>query len=350
MNTLYIGTYTRDDSEGIYRCTFDDETGALEVRGVTGLIENPSFLAAHPSGRYLYAVSETTEFEGQPGGGIYAYAVNREGRLAPLNRQPSQGGAPCYVSVTPDGNYVLVANYLGGNVALFPVEADGRLDEASDVAQHEGSGPNESRQDGPHAHCVVVGPSGDRAFAADLGIDRVVGYRIDAGELVPAGTASVAPGAGPRHVTFHPDGRRAYVINELDSTITTFSYADGTLQTGQTVGTLPDGFDGANTTADIHVSADGRFLYGSNRGHDSIVVFSIHPENGTLSYVQHVSTGGRTPRNFALDPTGRYLLAANQNSDTVVVFSIDVGSGRLTRTGQVLHVPSPVCVRFLPAA
>ncbi|MEX0600670.1 MAG: beta-propeller fold lactonase family protein, partial [Rhodothermales bacterium] len=152
MNTLYIGTYTRDESEGIYRCVFDDETGALEVRGVTGLIENPSFLAAHPSGRYLYAVSETTEFEGQPGGGIYAYAVNREGRLAPLNRQPSQGGAPCYVSVTPDGNYVLVANYLGGNVALFPVEADGRLDEASDVAQHEGSGPNESRQEGPHAH------------------------------------------------------------------------------------------------------------------------------------------------------------------------------------------------------
>lgn len=230
MRTLYIGTYTNGDSEGIYRCAFDDETGALEVKGVAGPIDNPSFLAVHPSGRSLYSVSETSEFEGAAGGGVYAYAIDRpDGRLTQLNARSSRGGAPCYVTVTPDGRHVLVANYSGGNVAILPLRGDGRLGEASDVEQHEGSGPDEDRQDGPHAHCIVVGPSGDRAFAADLGIDRIVGYRLQDGDLVPAGGESVAPGAGPRHLVFHPDGRRAYVINELDSTITAFAYNDGRL-------------------------------------------------------------------------------------------------------------------------
>ncbi len=348
---LFVGTYTNGDSEGIYRCTFDTASGALEVQGVTGVIENPSYLAAHPSGRYLYAVSETSEFEGEDGGGVFAYAINpRTHALSHLNAQQSHGGAPCYVTVTPDGDYVLVANYSGGNVAILPIQQNGTLSPASDVERHEGSGPNQQRQQDPHAHCIVLGPSGRRAFAADLGIDRIVIYRKTGGELEPDGHASVAPGAGPRHFVFHPDGRRAYVINELDSTVTSFTYDDGALRPTQTIGTLPDDFEGDNYPADIHVSQDGRFLYGSNRGHDSIAVFAVDPDTGALSPVEHVKTGGRTPRNFALDPTDRFLLAANQDTDNIVVFARNVETGRLEETGQSLPIPAPVCLRFLPSS
>lgn len=346
--SLYIGTYTNGNSEGIYRCTFDTETGALAVDGVTGLIENPSYLAAHPSGRYLYAVSETSEFEGQPGGGVYAYAIDSQTHaLSPLNAQRSHGGAPCYVTVTPDGRYVLVANYSGGNFSILPVQQNGSLAPASDVAQHEGEGYIESRQPGPLGHCIIVGPTGD-AYAVDKGLDRVVIYRIEDGNLSRSGSVDVIPGSGPRHMVFHPNGRFAYVINEIASTVSAFRYDQGGLFRTHTIGTLPDGYDGDNTTADVHVSPDGRFLYGSNRGHDSIAVFAINPESGFLSPVQHQKTGGSTPRNFALDPTGRFLLAANQRTDDVVVFTRDAASGRLEETGQTLAVPAPVCLRFLP--
>ena len=352
-DVFYVGTYTDGDSEGIYRCRFDAETGAVEVLGTTGGIENPSFLAIDPGGRYLYATSETSEFSGEPGGGVYAYAIEgTSGSLRAVNAQPSRGGGPCYVTTTPGGDYVLVANYGGGSVAVLPVRDDGGLRSASDVVQHKGSSVNPRRQEGPHAHCIVLDAAGRYAFAVDLGLDQVLIYRLEGdGTLRSADPSYVAvePGAGPRHLAFHPDGARAYVINELNSTVTAFAYnaERGSLTETQTITTLPDGFSGQNYPADIHVHPNGRFLYGSNRGHDSIVVYAIEADSGKLSIVQHEPTGGAWPRNFGIHPSGRYLLAANQNSNDVHVFAIDEGSGRLSPTGHALDVPSPACVRFL---
>lgn len=346
MLDLYVGTYTDGESKGIYRCRMNADSGAVEIVDVTEGIANPSYLAVDPSGKYLYSVGETTDFGDTEAGGVYAYAVDPSTKsLRKLNAQPSHGGAPCYVSVTADGGHVLVANYVGGNVAIYPILHDGRLGAAADVEQHAGSGANERRQKGPHAHCIL--PHDGFAFAVDLGIDKVIVYRVDGGKLVPHSEASVAPGAGPRHIAFHPNGHHAYVINELDSTLTSFAYVDGELSMTQTIRTLPEDFEGESYCADVHVSADGRFVYGSNRGHDSIVVFSIHPETGALSAVQHVSTGGSWPRNFALDSSGRFLLVANQRTDDIVIFAVDASTGRLTPSGQVLDLPSPVCLRFL---
>jgi 6-phosphogluconolactonase len=269
-----------------------------------------------------------------------------------MSSRPSKGGAPCYVSITPDNKHVLVANYSGGNVAVLPILSDGSLGEPSDVAQHTGSSVNEQRQKGPHAHCIVPSPDGRFAFAADLGLDRVMIYRLDSekGTLEPGEQPSVAvkPGAGPRHFTFHPDGKRAYVINELDSTVVAYTYdaAIGALTETQTVSTLPEDFTGDNYPADIHVSPAGRFVYGSNRGHNSIVVFAIDEYSGALSLVQHQPTGGEWPRNFAIDPSGRFLLVANQNTDNVVVFSIDPETGMLEPADRDLEIPAPVCLRF----
>lgn len=348
MLTFFVGTYTNGDSEGIYRCRMNAETGALEMVKATGGIANPSFLALSPDRSFLYAVGETTEFGNAPGGGVYAFEVDPETyALTALNAQPTRGGAPCYVSVTPDGKHVLVANYLGGNVSIYPVRADGRLGDASDLEQHEGSSIDERRQAAPHAHCILADPAGAYAFAVDLGIDKVVIYRLESSDLVPAGHASLKPGAGPRHIAFHPSGERAYVINELDSTVTAFTYSDGALEPMQTISTLPDDFQGESYCADIHVSTDGRFVYGSNRGHDSIVVFAIAPDTGRLTTKEHVPTGGAWPRNFAIDPSGRFLLAANQHTDDIFAFEIDPGSGRLAATDHSLAIPSPVCLKFV---
>ncbi len=347
MTTFYLGTYTDGTSEGIYRCRMNTASGALEALDATGDIPNPSFLALHPTELFLYAVSETTEFQGRDGGGVFAYAIDPDAHeLRPLNAQPSHGGAPCYVSVTPDGGHVLVANYVGGNVAALPVRSDGRLGEASSIQQHEGSSINEQRQEAPHAHCILPDPDGSHILAVDLGIDRVVVYRLEGGRIVSEGSASLHPGAGPRHVAFHSDGASAFVINELDSTVTTFRYDGGSMEPIDTTSTLPTDFEGENYCADIHVSGDGRFVYGSNRGHDSIVVFAVG-DSGRLTPVQHVSTGGSWPRNFAIDPSGRFVLVANQRSDSVVVFAVDPESGRLEAAGESLEIPSPVCVRFL---
>lgn len=351
---FYVGTYTRGDSQGIYRCRFNAETGAIEVLGATEGIQNPSFLAIDPSRRYLYATSETSEFEGEPGGGVYTYAIDpAAGDLRLVDAQSSRGGGPCYVTTTPRGSHVLVANYGGGNVTVLPVRDEGGLRPASDVAQHEGSSVNPRRQEGPHAHCVVLDADGRYAFAVDLGLDRVLIYRFqeEEGTLRPADQpwAQVEPGAGPRHIAFHPNGDRAYVINELNSTVTAFEYdaERGRLMEIQTITTLPDGVSGENYPADIHVHPNGRFLYGSNRGHNSIVLYAIEAESGRLRIVQHEPTGGEWPRNFGVHPSGRYLLAANQNSDNLNVFAIDERSGRLSPTGQSLEIPSPVCIRFL---
>jgi len=349
---VYVGTYThKGASEGIYIYRLEMATGALTLAGVAGGVQNPSFLALDPQRRYLYAVNETMEFAGQPGGGISAFAVDAQtGALTFINSQRTHGGAPCHVSVDQTGRFVYVANYMGGNAAAFLVRAGGGLQPASAVVQHAGSGVNPHRQEGPHAHSITLDPTNRFAFVADLGIDRVMVYRLDleGGTLPPhtAPSVEVEAGAGPRHMAFHPNGRYAYLITEMGNTIVAFAYdaAQGTLDALQTVPALPDDFTGLSHCADIHVTPSGKFLYGSNRGHDSLVIYAIDAETGLLAYVGHAPTLGKTPRNFAIDPTGTYLFAANQDSDSIVTFRIDPQTGKLTPTGQVTEVPMPVCV------
>ncbi|MBI1939875.1 MAG: lactonase family protein [Acidobacteria bacterium] len=352
---VYIGTYTGKESKGIYAYRFVPGTGQLVSLGLVAETINPSWLAVHPNQRFLYSANEVGDYEGQKSGAVSAYAVGREsGRLTFLNEVPSRGGAPCHAVVDKTGKNLLIANYSGGNVAVFPVADDGRLSKASGFVQHSGSSVNPQRQKGPHAHSINVSPDNRFAVAADLGLDQLLVYRFDAaqGSLAahsPA-FAKLQPGAGPRHFAFHPGGRFAYVINELQSTVTAFAYeAGGILKELQTIPTLPKDFAGDNTTAEVQVHPSGKFLYGSNRGHDSIAVFSIDAEKGTLTPLEQVPTQGKTPRNFGIDPTGSYLFAANQNSGNIVVFRIDAKTGRLTPTGQVLEVPTPVCVRFVEA-
>ena len=349
---VYVGTYTDGASEGIYQLRLDLATGALSREGAPTKAVNPSFLALHPSGRFLYAVNEVGERRGDPGGAVSAFAVDpRTGALRFLNTQPSGGAAPCHITVDKEGRNVLVANYGGGSVAVLPLLADGRLRTASTVVLHEGKSVNPERQQGPHAHSITLDPGNAFALAADLGMDKVLGYRFDGrqGTLSATLPASLPPGSGPRHLAFHPDGRRAFVINELLSTVTAFDYDSGTgaLSERQTISTLPAGFQGANFTAEVVVHPDGRFLYGSNRGHDSVAIFAIDAASGRLSPAGHRSTRGNWPRHFAIDPTGAYLLAANQRSDSVVVFRIDRATGQLEPVGAPFALPRPVCLRMV---
>jgi 6-phosphogluconolactonase len=349
--TLYIGTYTQDTaSEGIYTYSMNRSTG--ELQKVTSIMSvNPSFLAMDSRRRFLYAVNETQEFEGKPGGAVSAYAIEPGGKLKFLNQQPSQGADPCHLTVDRNRRNLLVANYTGGNLALLPIRRNGTLGPVADLKQHEGSGPKE-QQKGPHAHCIILDQAERYALAADLGIDKVVIYRFDktTRKLLPAkqASASLKAGAGPRHLTLHRSGRFVYVINELDSTMTTFDYdaRAGTLGMVNTVSTLPADFSGTSYCADVHVSPSGNYLYGSNRGHNSIVVFAIDRRSGKLRLVEHVSTEGNWPRNFVIDPTGQFLLVANQRSNNVVVFRIDPRTGRLKPSGQTAEIPAPVCLKF----
>jgi len=349
---VYFGTYTGPKSKGIYLSRLDLSSGKLSTPTLAGETEQPSFLALHPNRRFLYAVNETGG--GRRGTGqVTAFAVGADGKLTLLNQQPSRGSAPCHLVVDRAGNNLLLANYGGGSVASFPVGPDGRLGESTGFVQHSGSGVNPQRQKEPHAHSINLDAANRFAVAADLGLDKVLVYRFDAakGTLSPnePPSASVKAGSGPRHFAFHPGGRSGYVINELASTVTAFQYdaGKGALTEVQTLSTLPKDFTGTSHTAEVQVHPSGKFLYGSNRGHDSIAVFAIEA-NGTLRYVENTPTGGSTPRNFGISPDGKYLLAANQKSDNVVVFRIDPKSGRLTSTGNTLEVPSPVCVKFLP--
>jgi 6-phosphogluconolactonase len=342
---LYVGTYTSGKSEGIYLYRLDRATGELKRAGSVKS-ENPSFLAIDPGRRFLYAVNEI------PTGTVSSFRIDRKtGGLAFVNQQPSAGADPCHLTVDNRSKSVLVANYTSGNVAVLPVQRDGALGAAVDVEQHEGSGPRE-QQKGPHAHCIKLDRSNRHAFATDLGIDKLMIYRFDSntGRLEPAKqpSATLHQGAGPRHFTFHPNREYLYVINELDSSLTTFKYnaAQGTLTAFESVSTLPRDFSGTSYCADVHVSQSGRFLYGSNRGHDSIVVFAIDPRTGRLNLVEHVLTEGKWPRNFAIDPAGRFLLVANQRTDNVVVFRIDAQTGRLTPAGHSAEIPAPACLQF----
>jgi 6-phosphogluconolactonase len=353
---VYVGTYTTGESQGIYTLRFEPASGALAHAGIRRGVANPSFVAIEPQQRFLYAVSEMAGSGGQLQGAVSAFAIDGgTGGLTLLNEQPSQGAGPCHVSVAGGGRYVLVANYVSGSVAMFPVQDTGGLGLASDVVQHHGAGVNPERQEAPHAHSVTVDLNSQHALVADLGLDRVMVYQLDLkhGKLIPNHVPwiEVAAGSGPRHLAFHPSGRHAYLINELNSTLTVFSYdgAAGTLTRLQTIPTLPDHFEGENWCADVHVAPSGRYVYGSNRGHDSIVILEVDPTTGILALVGHEPTGGRTPRNFAIDPGGRFLLAANQDTDRIVTFEVDQSTGELTPTGHVAEVPNPVCIAFGPA-
>jgi 6-phosphogluconolactonase len=353
---VYVGTYTGPKSKGIYAYRFDAATGGLVSLGLAAETVNPSFLAIHPSRRFVYAANEIGNYQGQKSGAVSAFARDgRTGKLTFLNEVASRGADPCHLVVDKTGKNLLVANYSGGNVAVFRVLDDGRLGEASAFVQHVGSSVNPERQRGPHAHSINLSPDNRFAIAADLGLDELLVYRFDPtkGSLTantPA-FAKVNPGAGPRHFAFHPSGKFAYVISEMQSTVTAFAYdaARGVLRELQTISTLPKDFAGENYTAEVQVHPSGKFLYGSNRGHDSIAVFAIDAAKGTLTFIERVPTQGKWPRNFGIDPTGAYLLAANEKSDNVVVFRIDPQTGRLTSTGQVLAVGSPVCVKFVTA-
>lgn len=350
---FYIGTYTSGKSEGIYLYRLDATTGEMSHVSTTKGVVDPSYLALDHRGKYLFAVNEVTDFGGKKSGAISAFAINQgTGDLRFLNQQASAGGAPCYLSVNRQGRFVLVANYTGGNVSVLPVRPQGSLGEIVDLDQHHGSSVNRERQEGPHAHCIVLDPAEEHAYSCDLGTDRVMIYDFNSktGKLTPNKESWVqtSPGAGPRHITFHPDGRRAYVINELDATVSVFEHDQktGALKEIQNLRTLPADFKGANTSADIHVAPNGRFLYCSNRGHDSIAAFEIDRGTGKLSFIQHVPTQGKNPRNFVIDPTGAFILVANQGSDNIVAFRLDRSTGKLLPTGHVANVPSPVCLKF----
>lgn len=355
-----IGTYTRDmpntdaKSEGIYIYKLDPETGALTYHSKATGIDNPSFLAVAPSRRFLYSVNEVMEKDGKKVGGVSAFALDPQaGELSFLNDQSSEGSGPCHLVVDATESYVLAANYGGGSVCVLPIQSDGRLGAATDFIQHEGSSVNPKRQEAAHAHSINLDPGNRYAYVPDLGMDQVVIYDFDleSGKLKPSAQPFVkaAPGAGPRHFDFHPNGKFAYVINELGNTVTAYRFkeADGSLSEIESVSTLPEDFDGHNTTADIHVHPSGKFLYGSNRGHDSVAILAVDQSTGKLTPSGHEWTQGRTPRNFGIDPTGKVLLAANQDTGNIATYFIDGESGGLTPTGHTAEVPKPVCIKML---
>src|SRR5437867_1464656 len=358
---VYVGNYTGAKSKGIYLFRLQPEGTeglqdvALVPLGLAAETPNPSFLEIDLKRRLLFSVNEINEFEGKPAGAISAFSIDpATGKLTLLNQRSSMGKGPCHLLLDREGRNLLVANYGGGSVAVLPVQRDGRLGEATDFVQHSGKSTNPDRQKGPHAHCVTLDPANRFAFVCDLGLDKVMTYRFDAkkGKLAPNEPpfTLIAPGAGPRHMVFRPDGRFAYVINELNSTINVFAYDPkvGRLKELQTISTLPGSWEGANTTAEVGIHPSGKYLFASNRGHNSVVLFSIDPGKGTLTWIEAQDTGGKTPRHFGIEPSGKLLAIANQNSDTVLAARIDAGSGRFKPSGVFAEVPSPACVKFLP--
>jgi 6-phosphogluconolactonase len=365
---IYVGTYTepilfgtgkvlKGNGEGIYVFRMDPASGALEpVSTVTGVV-NPSFLALDDTRRFLYAVNELKSYQDKPTGTVSAFAVDgATGNLSFLNKQPTHGTDPCHLTIDAKRHHVFVANFMSGSVCVLPVHHDGGLKEACQVIQHQGSGPDPVRQSGPHAHSVTLDRGGRYAYVPDLGLDKLFIYRFDAarGVLEPNDTPWIRtePGSGPRHLALHPGGRFAYLINELNATVTAMAIdgATGVPREMQIVSTVPKGFIGENTCAGVRLTPSGEFLYASNRGHDSIAIFRVDHHTGRLEQGGHVATEGKTPRGFGIDPNGEFLLVANQDSDSIVTFRIEKVTGMPRPTGHITHVPTPVCVTFSPAA
>ena len=352
---VYVGTYTtKPSSKGIYAYWFDAGTGKLKSAGLAAESTDPSFVAVHPSGKYLYAVNEVDEFGGHKSGAVSAFAIDRRsGALKLLNQVSSRGGGPCHVSLDKAGKYVLVANYGGGSVASFPVREDGSLGEAAGFVQHYGSSVDKERQERPHAHWIGVSPDNHFVIEANLGLDELAVFHFNAGngDLSPIDPfVKVNPGAGPRHFAFHPNGKFAYLLTEMENAVTAFSYSarNGSLSALQTISTLRRDYSGPKEAAELVVHPSGKFLYASNRaGVDSITAFAIDRVRGTLKLIGEFPTMGKAPRNFTIDPAGRFLLAANQESSNIVVFRIDATTGRLTPTGEVVEVSAPVCIAFV---
>ena len=359
---VYIGTYTSGKSDGVYRADFDAKTGTLGDATLVAKSENPSFLAVH--GKQLFAVNELTKYQGANAGAVSAFQIDpATGSLKLINQQSSGGGAPCHLVVDATGRHVLVANYVGGNVAAnyvggnvasLPIRSDGSLGPITTLIQHKGSSVNKRRQEKPHAHSINLDANNRFAFAADLGADRIFAYAFqpDSGKLVAHNPATeLKPGSGPRHFVFHPSGEFAYVINEMALTVTAYRYdaKAGRLSELQTISTLPESVTDHRglSTAEVRITPDGKYLYGSNRGHDTIAMFAIDQESGKLTHLGNQPTGGRTPRNFNVGPEGKFLFAANQSTHNVVVFRIDPETGNLEGTGRAIYVPNPVCIRFL---
>ena len=343
---FYVGTYTSFfGSKGIYHFQFDEKNGTISQGTLATTSASPSFLVIHPNRHWLYAANERKD------GQVSAYGIAPDGQLQLLGQQSARGGWPCHVSLDGTHRYVFVANYMSGTVAVLPIQRGGGVGAATGFDQQRGGSVNHDRQEGPHAHSIYADPANRFVYSCDLGNDHVEGYRFDAakGTLKPSPTATtkIAPGSGPRHLVLNHGF--VYVINEMANTVTVLRRDAGTgaLHTVQTVRTLPKGFAQPNTTAEIAVHPNGRFLYASNRGHDSIVVFAI-ADDGRLSLVQHALTGGKTPRNFSFDPSGRWLLAANQDSNDIFVFGVNGRTGKLTPNGQKVRVSKPVCVAFMP--
>lgn len=353
---VYVGTYTGAKSKGIHAFRFNPATGALAPIGLVAETRSPSWLVLHPSGQYLYAVNEVDDFDAEKSGSVSAFRIDRvTGALTLLNTQPSKGAHPCHLTVDRSGTHLLVANYTGGSLAVLPLDRDGSIGTPTQVVQHKGSSVNTERQTAPHAHSIDLDADNRFAISADLGADRLFIYRYDTmGGGLSAGlrpAIAATPGAGPRHFAFHPNGRVGFAINELSSTITSYSWdaQRGALNTLATISTVPPGFRRENSTAEIRVHPGGRFLYGSNRGHDSIVVYQVGPASGNLTLVEHEPTRGKTPRNFTIHPNGQWLIAANQNSDTLAVFRISDRNGALTPVGPLVKVGAPVSVVFVPS-
>lgn len=351
---VYFGTYTGGTSEGIYRSRFDFETGVMGPPELAARAENPSFLVLQPGGRRLYGVLELAEYEGRPGGAVAGWELEPEtGALQAINAVSSGGMHPCHLTMDAKGRWVLAANYSSGNLAVLPVREDGSLGSVWQMVQHVGSSVHPQRQKGPHAHSIQLDAANRMAVAADLGLDRLMVYRFEPAtgslEAHDPPFAVMTPGSGPRHTAFHPRGRHLLAINELNSTLTLFRYdrRRGILEAAHTVKTIPDSFEGSSSTAEVRVHPSGRWVYGSNRGHDSLAVFRVDTRRHRLELVEWVPAGGRTPRNFAIDPSGRWLVAAHQGSDSVGVFRIDPGTGKLKETGGRITVGSPVCVLFV---
>ena len=350
---VYVGTYTGPTSKGIYGFRFDETTGQATSLGLAGETANPSFLVADSNGKYLYAVNELSDFQGQKSGAVSAFSIDHaSGKLTLLNQVSSHGAGPCYITMDKTGKFVLVANYDSGTVASFPVLPDGKLGEAASVIQHSGHGSDPERQEGPHAHEIELSPDDRFAVAADLGLDELLVYKFDAtnGTLKANDPpyVQIEPGSGPRHFAFTPNGKFAFVLAEMKSTVTALSFDSrtGIFHKLQTISSLPPDFKGHNDAAELIVSPSGKFVYASNRGSDTIAVFSI-AHDGKLAPVEYAATQGKTPRGFRTDPTGSYLFAANQESNNIVIFQVDAKTGKLKATGQVLNAPSPVDVKFV---